>query len=434
MRRSEIFESFVKIAEEKGLVSKATPETNKEYLEKHHRADSLSIDDIAKLYKKKPDAPKEMQYERNIVEIAHPNPLVLTPSYDKLNSLIENVNERQDILLHIVNKTNNGQITQHKYAKNLILSLVRVGNEMDNRGESDLVALSDTCLLQATAAPLKKKAQLQVMVPLIAALVGGFYAKQHLRFHSDGFTRDYEKAIAELDDLINSNSNWGVGYDYTPQFIEKLNEIKNKLNDLNTAVQAVLPELDKLEEPHTGPELAQLAKQPSAHEALHALQEFKKVVADAYPYLYIVVRDFSNPGYKQRQIQNKGWMTGVVDSAEVLHGGKGLVADDFDDVAHALQTLFYDVANIEKSLQGADSFAAAAQQTLQQANATMPGGAEEASTEPEPGTTAIPLPTAGEMAGGGAEQTPAANPVQQDQAEQLSKELDNWSYSDLVGG
>jgi hypothetical protein len=432
MRRSEIFESFIKIAEEKGLVSKATPESNKEYLEKTHRADSLSIEDIAKLYKKKPNAPKGMEYERNIVEIAHPTPLVLFRSYDKINALIENVNERQDILLHIVNKTNDGQIVQRKYAeKNLILSLVRVGNDMDNRGESDLTSLADACLFQATQ-PRKKQAQLKVIIPVLAALVGGFYAKQHLRFHSDGFTRDYEKAINELDDLINSNSNWGVGYDYTPEFIQRVNDIKNKLNELNTAVQSVLPELDKLEEPHTRDEYVQQTKSPKAHEALHALQEFKKTVFQVYPYLLRVVNDFSNEGYKQRRIQNKGWLSGMVDSSEVLHGGKGMVADDFDDVAHALQTVFYDVANIQKALQGADSVASVAQQQLASADASMPGGASAPEApESAPGTS-VPLPTASEMDGAGAGEAPGRQ-LETEQASQLEKELGEFPWDDLKG-
>lgn len=428
MRRSDIFESFVKIAEEKGLVSKGSPESVKETLEKTHRADSLSADDIAHLYGTKPNAPKDMEYKRNIIEIAHPEPVIIAPSYDKLNGLVENIQERQNILLHIVNKPSpDGQLTNRKYAeRDLILSLVRVGNEMDNRGESDLVTLADACLYQATAKPLKKNAQLQVIIPLIAAVMGGIYAKQHLRFHSDGFERDYEKAVAELDDMINSNSNWGVGYQYKPEFIQLLNDTKNKLSELNTAVQAVLPELDKLEAPKSGPELMQLAKQPNTHEALHALQEFKKTVNEIYPFLYKVVMDFSNEGYKQRQIQEKGWFTGVVDSTEALHGGKGLVADDFDDVAHALQAVFYDLSNIQKSLSGSDSVAATAQQTMQSAESSSPVGSQEPESAPSP------LPTAQEMGGGPTGGT-APNPVAEDQASQLEKELSDFSWEDLKG-
>ena len=42
--------------------------------------------------------------------------------------------ERQNILLHIVNKRNDGLLTQRKYAqKELMLSLVRIANDLDNK-------------------------------------------------------------------------------------------------------------------------------------------------------------------------------------------------------------------------------------------------------------------------------------------------------------
>lgn len=407
MRRSDIFDSFVKIAEEKGLISKSSPEENKADLEKTHRADSLSIDDIAHLYGVKPDAPAGAKYKRNIIEVAHPEPQVIAPAYDNLNGLVENENERQNILLHIVNKTNDGSIVQRKYAeKQLIMSLVRVGNDMDNRGQDELCALADICLRQSSPGPIRKQAQLQVIIPLVAAVIGGIYAKQHLRFHSDGFERDYEKAVAELDDLINSNSNWGVGYEYKPEFIAQLNDIKNKLNQLNTAVQSVLPELDKLSAPKSGTELVQLAQQPNTHEALHALQQFKKTVSEVYPYLRQVVTNFSNEGFKQRQIENKGFLTNIVDSTDVLHGGKGLIADDFDDVVHALQTIFYDVDNIAKSLAAADGQASAAAQQLQTATENMPGAGETQAPEAAPAGSGTP-------------------PVQQVQTNQLEQEQAN---------
>ena len=104
MRRSEIFESFIKIAQDKGLVSKDAPEKAIKQLSKTHRHDSLSAEDIAKLYGVKIDQPKGMEYTRNIIEDAHPDSVIVSPAHDKLNGLVENNNERQNIILNIVNK------------------------------------------------------------------------------------------------------------------------------------------------------------------------------------------------------------------------------------------------------------------------------------------------------------------------------------------
>src|SRR5574338_926186 len=113
MSKSEIFDSFVKIAEEQGLTSK----DSKKKLEETGRAGSDDISTIEALYGVKPDTAKGADYKKNIMEVAHPNSVVISPSYDKLNGLVENNIERQNILLHIVNKTPDGISTQRKYAQ-----------------------------------------------------------------------------------------------------------------------------------------------------------------------------------------------------------------------------------------------------------------------------------------------------------------------------
>lgn len=151
MRKSEIFDSFVKIAQEKGLVSSEhkAEHTEKDFSETNPRMDSLSIEQISKLYNTKPELPKDMEYKRNIIEDAHPDSVVVSPSYDKLNGLVENENEGQNIRIRIVMKTPDGHLVNRKYAnKNLVLSLVRVGNELDRCDNEELRKLADVCLEQ----------------------------------------------------------------------------------------------------------------------------------------------------------------------------------------------------------------------------------------------------------------------------------------------
>lgn len=151
MRSSDIFERFAKIALDKGLITKASPEELKKKLEENPRMDSLDISAIEALYGVKPDLPKDMQYKKNIVEDAHPESVVVSPSHDKINGLVENINERQNILLRIVNKSPNGHAMQRKYAeKELLLSLVRIANDLDNTGKEELRKLADVCLEQTS--------------------------------------------------------------------------------------------------------------------------------------------------------------------------------------------------------------------------------------------------------------------------------------------
>jgi predicted nucleic acid-binding Zn-ribbon protein len=146
---SEIFDNYVKIAEEMGLVEPEKPKESaklrKFKKEVYPRAGSDTIDVIENLYDVKPNSPVE--YKRNIFEAAHKEPVIIAPAYDRLNALFENDNERADIIHNIVSKPVNGNITHHRYAANqLMMELIRVANDMDNKNHDEIRTLADDCI------------------------------------------------------------------------------------------------------------------------------------------------------------------------------------------------------------------------------------------------------------------------------------------------
>lgn len=146
MSNSDIFNEYVKISLEKGLISEAKDDAKK-ILEKTRRADSQSISDIAALYGVEPNQADGQEYEKNIAEVAHPNASVVSPSHDKLNGTVWDINRKQNILLNIVNKPVNGLLTHHKYAREeLLKSLIRTANHMDNLDREELRVLADDCI------------------------------------------------------------------------------------------------------------------------------------------------------------------------------------------------------------------------------------------------------------------------------------------------
>lgn len=363
MRRSEIFESFIKIAQDKGLVSKDAPEKAIQKLTKTHRHDSLSADDIAKLYGIKPDQPKGMEYKRNIIEDAHPDMVIVSPSYDKLNGLVENENQRQDITLHILNKTPHGQLDNHKWAeKDLLLTLVRLGNDLDNKGKNDLRSLADVCLTQVSK-PFKKEAywQLLVAVPLV---LGALYAQQHLPFANEGFNKNTEKLIAEIDDLLESNTNWGIGTKYKPEFMQEMQDFKNKITDLANAANGAEQIISQLQKPRDAKEAIEISKQPETNTVTVAYQALRSKIANLTPYIKTVLNNFSNQNYKNTQTEEKGALTSLVDKTQVLHGGNSLVADDFDDVRRAIAPWRASLIDIIKVLRESGNIVAKAKQDL----------------------------------------------------------------------
>ena len=371
MKHSDIFENFAKIAQEKGIISDDAPEKAKKKLEKDHRWDSMTLSDIEALYGVKPDSEKELEYKRNIIEVAHPGSMVISPSYDKLNGLVETDNERQDIILNIVNKTPNGQLTNHKYAeKELTLSLVRIGNDMDNKDNKDLMKLADICLMQLSDKDMKKKVASPLVIGVAvgaAAIIGGLYLQQHLPFANDGFKTNNKKLLEEVDDLIQSNSNWGVGIELSQEFRKTLSEFRSKIVEFYNTYMSQYEVISSLQKPRTAKELIPLAKGSESGEVKRAYDIIKAQLDDFLPYLNTIEANFKKESYKADQISEKGFLTKLVDKTQILHGGKGLVADDFDDVNRAIPPYKKSISEIFEILIDAGSLAAQTKSTLEKA-------------------------------------------------------------------
>lgn len=361
MRNSDIFDDYAKIAMEKGLIKKASPESLQKKMEDNPRWDSLDISAIEALYGVKPETPKDMQYKRNIIEDAHPESVVVSPAYDKINGLVENVNERQDIICNMIKKVPNGNQIQRKYAeKQLVLSLVRLGNDLDNSKKDELRKLADTCLEQITSdikkKEIRKTANPALIVGAVVAVLGAIWIQQHLDFKNDGFVKNHEKLIAELDDMIEDRTDYGVyGQNYIPSFKQLLSNLKSNLVNFKNIYDTVVPVIENIETPKTAQELLKLSQGPKTNTIKQAYERLKNIFDQLTPYLNTIDEKFNSESYKLRQIQEKGLLNKLVDYVSILHGGKGLIADDFDDVRRAYIPYKKSIDEIFEILQKAKS-------------------------------------------------------------------------------
>jgi len=160
-RRSEIFDEYSKIALKEGFITESEEKADTSG-EKSYR------ETIQLLYDVKPNG----KDEKHILDQAHPeSPVIIAPAYDRLNGLVENLFERQDIMAGIALKRNNGNLTQHRYAKQeLTDELIRIGFEMDNKDIDDLRILADSCSERITKQAFWGWAAL-IGLPLIYSLV-----------------------------------------------------------------------------------------------------------------------------------------------------------------------------------------------------------------------------------------------------------------------
>lgn len=410
MRKSSIIENFIKIAEERNILPKVDTTSRQEladFIGLSEAEKTKKAKEIANLYNIKNENADGYKYEYNIVELAHPNPAVVSSAYDKVNGVVENVNERSSIMQDIAIRTPIGNAQPKKYAETqLVMSLVRIANDLDNQNCGNLMVLADTCLEQTSQ--LEKKAAAVLIGAGIAAAVavlGGIYAKQHLRFISDGLVADHEKLTKEIADVLEANSNFGVGRDYSPAFIKAMQSLQTDVSDFYKIYKLVVPVLEKLNEPKSGKELLEQAK-TSGHEVKDAYDKLSLAANNLMPKLDFLQKNLGNDTYKQMQVKEKGWVTNLAEKSGLL-GGMGFVADDMDDVKHAIQTYMKDIGDLIEILKNSGEFAENAKKQLEEQ-------AAKATEAKKPGETPTETAKPGEA--------PAAQngPSERDKADEAS--------------
>lgn len=186
---SEVFKEYVKQSKSEGLVKEA------DYSEA--RIGSDNDDAISLLYGIKPNGKKD---DKSIVEKAHPETAVVGPAYDAMNAIVENVQQRQNMMAYIAHKTPSGDLTMHRYVKaksELIDSIVRAGFELDNDNNVDLMKFADQCVGDVTK-------QAGYWIPIAGAALALLGTVAWINNTDDVVQNIYansERVISELEDI-----------------------------------------------------------------------------------------------------------------------------------------------------------------------------------------------------------------------------------------
>jgi hypothetical protein len=137
---NDYFNEFAKLAIARGLISEADDSTS--------RLDPGNIAKTKELYNLK----KEKSLKDHSDD-AHKEMAIVSPSHNKLNGVVPDLYQQQNIDINIVNKKTNGQLGRVKTCQHeLATSLISIANFNDESDEQIRI-LADTCLLQ-----LKKEA------------------------------------------------------------------------------------------------------------------------------------------------------------------------------------------------------------------------------------------------------------------------------------
>lgn len=309
----------------------AENDASKKALEANRRGDSLSAEQISKLY----DLDVNKNGKRNIVEEAHPETLVAFDSYDKLNGILKNDNEAQDITINILNRKQTGFLVYEKLASQsaLINSLVKAANFLDSRDP----ALSMYCdkILVELDKSFKKEAFLPagvlagVLIP--AGIVGVMYWQQHSDTANRGLVNNLKALDGEIKDIV-TDSAYLTGRDYNKVFKEKLIACRGNIAKIVSMYSQLRNKITAFTFPETGEELMKLSQDVSSQEIITQFNEFKKTGTNLFEYLTDLKESLSNEEMKAMQVTDKGYFTELVDRAKVFSGGSGFIKDDIDDV------------------------------------------------------------------------------------------------------
>lgn len=349
MRKKSVLDELVKIAE-----TNDTAEKTRAKLMANPRGGSDDISTIEKLYNVKPGTEKGMDYKNNIMEVAHPESKVLVNTYDKINGLVENNIERQNIILNIVNKQNNGQLAQFKYAKeNLAKNLVRLGNFFDTKDNEDMVKLSDTCLNQ-----MKKEGGW--FIPIVFTLLTGiFYARQHSNYAVESIEENAELVSNLLKDMSEFSGVLGGVADvkYKDSVINtflKVNKLVNKvLTDYKNIVPKINYEIDVKEIAKSKEKIEDVLEQNTDPKEIEKLKAFKEEWATIKETFKRYIKIISNETYQKNAIEQKGSAVKLWDYVKrqtygFLSGGDyGLFSDQFNNLIQALEPF---IVSVDKAI------------------------------------------------------------------------------------
>ena len=264
---SEILELYAKEALDKGLISEAQEETNPRY-------DSNDMKAIEILYGVKPNGEDD-----DVLDKAHPESVIVAPAYDKVNALVENLKERQNVMADIARKPNDGKHTQERYVKakqELFTEFKKATLLLERKNEDpNLIRLADSCserivkegfFISGTA----------MIIAAIVGLLGGVVFSQNVS--RDLNIKEFATtAVEKLEDLMQ-------GWDYTtdPEYAE--------FSDLLESIKALKESAEQVENLRIAD--LRVSKEDFAENPGKTLDQLKSTVKDAEKQKALKILDY----------------------------------------------------------------------------------------------------------------------------------------------
>lgn len=226
-----VLEGFAKIAQEQGLFDPTIVKKADDSKES-----SKELSNIELLYGLKPKDWKDLLDE------AHPESVVISPAYNEVNGLVENLKQRHRIMEDIANRKPAGNFKQYFYTteaekvskayNDLLQETIKIGYQLDLNNEEELAAFADNCSQQLT-----KEAAWPLVVAIVAAVSAlGYLVYSTNNPNSQGVRSDTKRALTEIEE---------IRADY-PDVAKNLQPLKENLELLLKRADAFVSYNDKI--------------------------------------------------------------------------------------------------------------------------------------------------------------------------------------------
>lgn len=233
-RHSDMLELFNKVAEENGIFDEPFIA-----LAQEDKGDKKSdIDPIELLYGKK----KELKTNDELLEQAHPDVAVKSPAYDLMNGVVENLHQRQRVMVDIALKTPKVLQTNYRYVKasqDLLEETTKLGFLLDNK-KSKLMSYADSCSYELTkeASPSLISVLTPVLkyVGVLVTSVGGAALFSNAVPGSLGILNDLKNTKKEISDVIKEYPKHSSSLSSFMMLLDKTFSAISSLEDLDIEI------------------------------------------------------------------------------------------------------------------------------------------------------------------------------------------------------
>lgn len=231
---SDVFSEYAKIALEQGLISNAEDNDSSKPVKEEKK--ELSNAEVMYGTKHKPI--------KELLEEAHPKTVVMGPSYDRFNGVVENLQQRQNMMVDIALKNPRILQTNTRYVKaqkELIDETIKLGFYLDSLHQESLMRLADACTGNLTKIAVAPAAGIGA-VGVVAAIAGiatlGLAASAHFP-QSQGIVADLQRLSEELQEAIQDYPNLSQYVEGDYSYINNIEDAAKEIENLNDYLDGV---------------------------------------------------------------------------------------------------------------------------------------------------------------------------------------------------